>query len=181
MTNIYCERTNCKNLLLQLSDDPNYTSVSIRCKCGARYRVYNNNGEHRVDRVRIDDLSEATLSDIENDPTLTPSERVDAYESFKRQAKKARDSYNSAYGGLIHLADSKSNEWHKKASEQIAKVMSEPTSSSAVELVNNVAVAYTSSGKSLFVDGSPWDPRKMGNAHYVRKVAEQLGVAHILE
>ena len=79
------------------------------------------------------------------------------------------------------MAERKHDEWHKIASQEVVKVMSTKASCSNVELVNKVAVAYTSSGQPLFIDDRPWDPARMGDQSYVRRVAAQLNVAHILE
>ena len=181
MNYVHCRRESCRKKLLALPVDPEYTSVSVRCKCGARYRAHFRNGEHVLDKVAVDDLSEATIAAIENDPTIQPAGKVAAYESIIRRAKKAREAYNFAYGTLIHLTEKKHEEWHKLASQQVVKVMSTKASCSSVELVNRVALAYTGSGQSLFVDDRPWDPVKMADPTYVRRVAEELGVAHILE
>ena len=181
MNYVYCRRERCKKQLLILPVDPEYTSVSVRCKCGARYRAYFRNGEHVLDTVTVDDINEATLDAIEKDPALKPSDRVAAYGSFAKRAKKARDSFDVAYGKLIHVAERKHDEWHKKASQQVVNVMSTRSSLSGAELVKNVALAYTGSGQVLEVDGSPWDPAKMVDPLYLRRVAEQLSVAHILE
>lgn len=181
MNHVHCKRDSCRKHLLVLPVDPEYASVSVRCKCGARYRAHFRNGEHVLDKVAVDDLSEATIALIENDPTLKPADRVAAFESLIRRAKRARESYNFAYGKLIHLTEKKHEEWHLRASQQVVKVMSTKASCSSTELVNRVAVAYTGSGQPLFVDERPWDPAKMADPTYVRSVAEQLGVAHILE
>lgn len=181
MNYVYCKRESCKKQLLALPVDPNYTSVSIRCVCGARYRAHFRNGEHVLDKVSIDDLSETTLAAIETDPSLKPSDRVCAYASFAKRAKKAMDSYNVAYGRLIYLSEKKHEEWHKRASQEVVKVMSTKSTLNGVELVKNIALAYTGSGQVLEVDKRPWDPARMVDPIYVRRVAEQLGVAQILE
>ena len=149
--------------------------------CGARYRISNVNGEHRVEKVIIDDLSEATVESINNDPTLKPSDKVSAYESLIKRTRQARNSYDIAYGKLIYLAEGKRDEWHKLASEQVVKVMSTKADCSAAQLVCKVAMAYTGGGQSLIVDDRPWDPERMTDPIYLRRVAEKLSVAHILE
>ena len=175
-----CKRSNCNKHLIDLPDDPKYSSLSIRCKCGARYRVYYDH-QHIVDKVVIEDITPETIESIEKDPTLRPSQRVSAFQAFNRRAKKARDSYNAGFGQMIHVSNRKIEEWNKIASQQIAKVMSKDINDNAVELVNNVAMAYTQGGKVLFVDDKPWDTKRMNDLLYVRRVAERLGVAHILE
>ena len=167
--------------MLALPVDPEYTSVSVRCKCGARYRAHFRNGEHVLDTVAVDDLSAATVAAIEIDPALKPADRVTAYQCLTRRAKKAREAYNIAYGKIIHASERKEEEWNRIASQEVAKVMSTKAAFSSTELVNNIARAYTGGGNSLFVDNSPWDPARMADPYYVRRVAEELNVAHILE
>ena len=181
MNHVHCQRDSCRKHLLTLPDEPHYTSLSVRCSCGARYRVYFRNGEHVTDKVAVIDVSEATVAAIEVDPTLKPADRVGAYESLIKRAKKARESYNVAYGGIIHKAERKKEEWHTKASQEVAKVMTTKADVSSVELVNRIAMVHTNGGQALFVGDAPWDPSKMGDPIYVRRVAEKLGVAHILE
>jgi len=181
MNHVHCNRDSCGKHLLILPIDPNYTSVSVRCSCGARYRAHFRNGEHVLDKVTVDELSEASVVSIETDPALKPSDRVMSYASVIRRAKKIRESYVTAYGKIIHMAEKKHEEWHKIASQEVVNVMSTKASCSSVELVNKIATVHTSGGQALFVDNEPWESSKMGDPNYVRRVAEKLGVAHILE
>lgn len=139
------------------------------------------NGEHVLDKVTINDLSEATLSNIENNTILKPAEKVAEYESFLKRARKAREAYNVAYGKLIHIADDKLAKWHAIASEHAVNIMSINKIKDPAKLVTNVALAYTGGGGSLEIDDQPWDPHRMVDPAYLRRVAEKLNVAHILE
>ena len=55
-----------------------------------------------VDKVAIDDLSEATVHGICNDPALKPGDKVQYLEKFISRAVKARMSYDTGYGSLVH-------------------------------------------------------------------------------
>tara|TARA_R110000824_G_scaffold108475_3_gene255534 strand:- start:2386 stop:2754 length:369 start_codon:yes stop_codon:yes gene_type:complete len=120
------------------------------------------------------------LIEIENDPNLRPEDKVVRFNRLSLRASRARDSYNTAYGTLIHKAKNKETEWHKRATKEVVEARKYKTSVGGVELINRMAVAVTASGQPLFVEDKPWEPAKMGDLGYVKKVAKQLGVLNIL-
>tara|TARA_R110000824_G_scaffold339499_1_gene526015 strand:+ start:37 stop:492 length:456 start_codon:yes stop_codon:yes gene_type:complete len=148
--------------------------------CGARYRIACKGGLHSVEHVNVDDLTLASIEDIENDPSLKPEDKVLKLKLLIGRARKARDSYNTGYGELIHRASVAEDKWHKLASEQVADARNKRADITITELVNRVAVAYTASGQHLFVEDKPWDPQRMSDPWYVRQVAVSLKVEHIL-
>ena len=135
---------------------------------------------HNIEHVNIDDLSPASITEIENDPSLKPEDRVLKLKGLILRARKARDSYSVGYGELIHKAQKAEEEWHKIASQKIAEARNTRSSMSGAELVNMVAVARTSSGNPLFIEDEPWDPGRMSDPGYVKQVAVTLKVEHIL-
>ena len=102
--------TRCSTQLLTLPDRPEYASISIRCNCGARHRIFWR-GEHIIDKVGIDDLSEASVEAIDNDPSLKPSDKVQSLESLIARATKAQATYSSGYDMLIHVATQSRDRW----------------------------------------------------------------------
>ena len=120
------------------------------------------------------------MIDIENDPNLKPEDKVARFQRLIMRTKRARQSYDTAYGTLIHKAKQKEDEWHKKATASVVDARKYKTAIGGVELINRMAVALTASGTPLFVEDRPWEPGKMGDLGYVKKVAEQLGVMNIL-
>lgn len=159
-----------------MSEECQFTSVSVRCVCGARYRI----SSKGVERITLDDITVAAVADIETDPALKPEDRVTKLKSLILRAKRARDAYNTGYGEVIHKAERAEEEWHKKASVQVVDALNKRSDMSGAELINRIAVAKTSSGGTLFVEGEPWNPGRMSEPGYVRNVAVKLNVAHIL-
>jgi len=106
--------TRCSTQLLTLPDRPEYASISIRCNCGARHRIFWR-GEHIIDKVGIDDLSEASVEAIDNDPSLKPSDKVQSLESLIARATKAQATYSSGYDMLIHVATQSRDRWAREA------------------------------------------------------------------
>lgn len=154
--------------------------MSLRCVCGARYRIASSKGLHTIEHVEAEDLSEAALIEIENDPNVKPEDKVIRFQRLSLRAARARQTYDTAYGTLIHKAKLKESEWHKRASEEVVEARNYKTSIGGVELINRMAVALTAQGKTLFVEDMPWEPAKMGDLGYVKKVAKQLGVMNLL-
>ena len=154
--------------------------MSVRCTCGARYRVSCKGGLHSIEHVNIEDLTLAAIADIESDPSLKPEDRVLKLQSLIIRARKARDAYNTGYGEIIHKAKRAEEDWHKAASKQVVEARNTRSGMTGIELVNQVAVAYTSSGQPLFVEDKPWDPKRMSDPGYVRRVAVTLKVEPIL-
>lgn len=148
--------------------------------CGARYRVSCKGGLHSIEHVNIEDLTLASIAEIESDPSLKPEDRVLKLQSLILRARKVRDAYNTGYGELIHRATRSEEEWHKTASKQVVEARNTRSSMTGIELINQVAVAYTASGQPLFVEDKPWDPQRMSDPGYVRQVAVTLKVEHIL-
>lgn len=177
---LFCQRHTCQKFLLDVSDKCKFSSLNVRCGCGARYRVASVGGLHTIQHVEADSLSEAALIEIENDPNLRPEDKVVRFNRLSLRASRARDSYNTAYGTLIHKAKNKETEWHKRATKEVVEARKYKTSVGGVELINRMAVAVTASGQPLFVEDKPWEPAKMGDLGYVKKVAKQLGVLNIL-
>jgi len=136
---------------------------------------------HSIEHVNVEDLTLASVSDIENDPSIKPGDKVLRFQNLIKRAKKARGSYNTAYGELIHKAEEGERKWHKEASEITARAMNTRSGKSPVELINMVAVAQTASGQPLFVEDAPWDPKRMSDPGYVRQVAEELKIEHVLD
>ena len=177
---LFCQRTSCEKLIVDLSEECQFSSISARCLCGARYRVSYKAGLHSIEHVNVDDLTLAAIIDIEHDPSLKPEDKVLRFQTLIKLATKARVAYNTGYGELIHKAKQAEESWHKTASEQVVEALNTRSDMQGVEIVNQVAVAYTASGQPLFVEDEPWDPKKMTDPRYVRQVAEKLKVAHIL-
>ena len=177
---LFCQRTSCEKLIVDLSGECQFSSISARCVCGARYRVSYKSGMHAIEHVNIEDLTLASITDIENDPSVKPGDKVLRLQSLIKRAKSARSSYQTAYGELIHKAEEKEKDWHTKSSEGVTEALNTKSEMSSVELVNMVAVAHTASGQPLFVENEPWNPARMSEPSYVKQVAEELEVTHIL-
>ena len=148
--------------------------------CGARYRIASSKGLHTIEHVESEDLSEAALVEIENDPNVKPEDKVTRFQRLALRAARARHTYDTAYGTLIHKAKIKETEWHKRATQGAMNARKYKASIGGVELINRMAVSLTAQGKTLFVEDMPWEPSKMGDIAYVKKVAEQLGVMNLL-
>ena len=126
-----------------------------------------------VDKVAIDDLSEATVHGICNDPALKPGDKVQYLEKFISRAVKARMSYDTGYGSLVHHAQRELDAWHIKASEQAAKVMS-TAGTQGVTLLWQIADAMKPE-----VSGAPYDSTNRTN-DYAKLVAKTINMGHLL-
>ncbi len=100
-----CHRPSCGSKLLTLPDSPNYMSISIRCKCGARYRISYKNGEHNIEKVVINDLNLATVAHIKRS-RMPVEDKVDVLSSIISRSVGTREATNEAYGTLIRVAES---------------------------------------------------------------------------
>ena len=177
---LFCQRTSCEKLIVDLSEECQFSSVSARCLCGARYRISCKSGLYSIEHVSIEDISPASITNIENDPALKPGDKVLKLQNLIKRAVISRNSYMTSFGELIHAAKEKEKSWHKVATEEVTEALNTKSSLSGVELINQVAVAYTASGQPLFVEDEPWDPGKMSDPGYVKQVAVTLNVEHIL-
>lgn len=93
----YITCTRCDSHLIELPHKPSHSSISIRCECGARYRV---NSVNAIDRVKLDDLNESSIHSLKG---------VDLA-SFLFRLTKARTTYNKHFERLIRIATDKMNE-----------------------------------------------------------------------
>ena len=100
-----CHRPSCSKKLIDLPDSPNYLSVSIRCKCGARYRLSHKAGEHNIEKVNINDLNLATVAHIKRSK-MPVEDKVDVLSSIISRSVGTREATNEAYGTLIRVAKS---------------------------------------------------------------------------
>jgi len=153
--------TRCSTQLLTLPDRPEYASISIRCNCGARYRIFWR-GEHIIDKVGIDDLSEASVAAIDNDPSLTPADKVQSLESLAARATTAKETYHSGYGMLIGAANRAKRKWARQVPPNGHTLLWQ-IADTAKPTINN----------------EPYDPANR-TIDYAKLVAHTLNMEHLL-
>ena len=123
--------------------------------------------------IAIDDLNEATVEDISNDPALKPGDKVQSLEKLILRAERARTVYSQAYGMLIHVASTSRDRWHRKASEQAAKVMN-TAGTTGLNLLWQIADTARPE-----VNGMPYDSSNK-TIDYAKLVARSLNMEHLV-
>lgn len=126
-----------------------------------------------IDKVAIDDLNEATVEDIGNDPALKPADKVNSLQKLIVRAERARNAYSQAYGMLIHSASKARDEWHRRAGEQVADVMG-TSGSKGINLLWKIADTAKPD-----VEGKPYDSNNK-TIDYARLVARSLNMEHLV-
>lgn len=105
MNHVHCARDSCKKHLLILPIDPNYTSVSVRCSCGARYRAHFRNGEHVLDKVNINDLNLATVDHVKHSD-MQPVDKVYILDDIIGRAERTEIASRESLRTLVRAATS---------------------------------------------------------------------------
>ena len=100
-----CHRPSCSKNLIDLPDSPNYASISIRCKCGARYRLSHKSGKHSVEKVTINDLSLATVAHVKHSD-MQPGDKVHILDGIIGRAERTEIASRESLRTLVQVATS---------------------------------------------------------------------------
>ena len=98
-----CHRPSCSKKLIDLPDSPNYLSISIRCKCGARYRLSHKAGEHNIEKVNINDLNLATVAHVKHSD-MRPDDKVYILDDIIDRSGRAEIASRESLRALVQVA-----------------------------------------------------------------------------
>tara|TARA_R110000787_G_scaffold142168_1_gene255750 strand:- start:685 stop:1014 length:330 start_codon:yes stop_codon:yes gene_type:complete len=100
-----CHRPSCSKNLIDLPDSPNYASISIRCKCGARYRLSHKAGKHCVEKVSINDLTLAAVAYVKHSD-MQPGDKVYILDDIIGRAERTEIANRESLRALVQVATS---------------------------------------------------------------------------